>query len=110
MNLPKFGLRTTRHRIGETTLGDIHLCRFGASWIKAGGSQDDMDGFLVWMMNIPIKNEDGSITYISQDDAEDAYWMMNCGKMELQHSVAMFRKEHGVDKRNYVIFSQTKDV
>ncbi len=108
MNLPEFGIRTAPHRVGEMTHG-IHLSRFGASWLNAGGRRDDQDGFLVWMMNIPFKNEDGSVTYINQDDAEDAYWMMSCGKMELEHSVAQFRNEHEVDERNYVIIKELEE-
>lgn len=104
MNLPEVGtIRYSKHRVGERTKGDIHLSRFGASWIKAGGRSDDMDGFLVWMMNIPFEEENGSISYINQDDAEDAYWMMNCGKMELEHSAREFIVKRGIDERGYVI-------
>ena len=108
MNLPERGtIRTAPHRCGETVRG-IHLSRFGASWINAGGKSNDSDGFLVWMMNIPFKNEDGTISYISQDDAEDAYWMMNCGKLELESSVRKFMAEHERDKRGYVIIPEVE--
>lgn len=107
MNLPEVGtIRYSKHRVGERTKGDIYLSRFGASWINAGGRSDDRDGFLVWMMNIPFKEEDGSISYINQDDAEDAYWMMNCGKMELEYNAVDFIAKHGTDERGYVIIKE----
>ena len=109
MNLPEIGgIRTAPHRYGETVLG-IHLSRFGASWINAGGRSNDMDGFITWMMNIPFTNDDGSVVYISQDDAEDAFWMMNTGKLELESNVRKFIKEHGTDKRGYLIIKELEE-
>ena len=46
------------------------------------------------MMNIPFKNENGEIVYISQDDAEDAYEMMSCGKLELEMNIRKFLSEY----------------
>ena len=80
----------------------IRMSRFGSSWLNAGGRYSDRDGFLIWMMNIPFVNENGETIYISQDDAEDAYWLMNCGKMELENNARAFRGMYGIDERNYV--------
>lgn len=98
MNLPMMGIRTAPHKYGEKTMG-IHLSRFGASWIRSGGNINDRDGFLIWMMNIPFENADGTIEYISQDDAEDAYFMMECGKFELEKSARRFLKSHKRTKK-----------
>ena len=68
----------------------IPLCRYGASWLHCGGKWNDHKGFMLWMMNIPFKNEAGEIVYISQDDSADAYEMMSCGKFELQETVKKF--------------------
>lgn len=108
MNLPEVGIRHAPHRLGDKTMG-IHLSRFGASWLQVGGNQDDCDGFLTWMMNIPFKNEDGSISYINQDDAEDAFWMMNCGKMELESSARAFITAHEKDERDYLIIKELEE-
>ena len=106
MNIPEIGtIRTAKHKYGETTKG-IHLSRFGASWLRVGGKSTDRKGFIVWMMNIPFIEDDGTITYINQDDAEDAYWMMSCGKSELQYYAADFIKTYGTDKRGYVILDE----
>lgn len=77
----------------------IPMSRFCASWLHSGGSWCDRDGFIIWMMNIPIYNEDGSVSYIDQDDAEDAYELMSCGKMELEGIAARFIGEYAKDKR-----------
>lgn len=109
MNLPRYDtIRTAEHRYGEKTMG-VHLSRFGASWLRVGGRKDDRDGFITWMMNIPFKNPDGSISYVNQDDAEDAYWMMHCGKMEFEHNAMEFRSKHGVDERGYVIIKELEE-
>lgn len=109
INLPVCNeVRKTPHKYGEKTFDGrgIHLSRFGASWRKAGGKMNDRDGFITWMMNIPFIEDDGSTVYISQDDAEDAYWMMRCGKVELEYRAGAFIREHGVDERGYVIIKE----
>lgn len=108
MNLPIWELRTAPHRYGETVMG-IHLSRFGASWLISGGNINDRDGFLIWMMNIPIRQPDGTMKYISQDDAEDAYWMMSCGKAELQYSARDFINSHKKSKRGYLIIEEIEE-
>lgn len=107
MNTMTMELRKTPMNVSNKKIFGIHMSRFGASWLNAGGRFNDRDGFILWMMNIPFKNDDGTIEYISQDDAEDAYWMMTCGKMELEHDVCRFRKEHGVNERGYVNFDES---
>ena len=102
MNKISYGLRTTSHSYDNKKVMGIRMSRFGASWLNAGGRYDDRDGFLIWMMNIPFENENGETVYISQDDAEDAYELMSCGKMELEGTVYAFRKQYGVNERNYV--------
>lgn len=108
MNLPEHGIRYALHRYGEKVMG-IHLSRFVASWLRCGGKYDDGDGFITWMMNIPFKNEDGSFSYISQDDAEDAYWMMSCGKLELESSARAFIAAHEKDKNGYLIIKELEE-
>ena len=109
MNLPEVGtIRYTPHNYGGTCFG-IDLSRFGASWLNAGGKYYDQDGFLVWMMNCPFKDKDGNIVYPSQDDAEDAYWMMSCGKMELEHDIRKFRSEHEIDEGGYVVIKELEE-
>lgn len=62
------------------------------------------------MMNTPYRNPDNrKIIYASQDDAEDAYQLMNCGKMELESSAAQFISQYEKDKRGYLIIP-TKDL
>ena len=65
-----------------------------------------IDGFITWMMNVSFDNGDGSVVYPSQDDAEDAYWMMNTGKLELETSARRFLKAHEKDKRGYIIITE----
>lgn len=88
----------------------IRKNRFCASWLHSGGRYDDRDGFILWMMNVPYRNpDDGKIIYASQDDAEDAYELMSCGKMELEGSAARFIGQYEKDKRGY-LFIPTKDL
>lgn len=103
MNKIELGtIRKTPCNYSNKKVMGIRMSRFVSSWLNAGGRCNDRDGFLIWMMNIPFKNENGEIVYISQDDAEDAYWLMSCGKMELEGTVHAFRKQYGVNERNYV--------
>ncbi len=90
MNKPVFSIRTTPHKWKNEQVMGISLSRYGASWLHSGGKWYDRDGFILWMMNIPFENETGEIVYISQDDAEDAYEMMSCGKLELEMNVGGF--------------------
>ena len=107
MNTMTMGLRKTPMDVSNKKIFGIHMSRFCASWLNAGGLFEDRDGFILWMMNIPFENDDCTISYISQDDAEDAYWMMTCGKMELEYTVGKFRKEHGVNEHGYVNFDES---
>ena len=108
MNLPDIRImRTARHRFGEETYG-IYLSRFGASWLIAGGKRNDRDGFITWMMNIPFQDH-GKTIFISQDDAEDAYWMMSTGKLELETNARQFIKKQGLDERGYVIIKELEE-
>lgn len=68
----------------------VHMSRYCASWINAGGDPNDDEGFIKWITSINFKTEDGKIVHISEDDAWDAYNMMTCGRMELEHSVKEF--------------------
>ena len=98
MNKLTMGTRKTPQNYSNKKIFGIHMSRFGASWLNAGGSICDSNGFIIWMMNIPFKNEKNETVYISQDDAEDAYWMMSCGKFELQCSVRDFQRKYGLEK------------
>ena len=69
----------------------IPISRFGASWLHVGGDFSDQDGFVEWMTTIPF-DVDGEIRYISEEDANDAYEMMSCGKMELEQYAEKFLK------------------
>ena len=94
MNKPVFSIRKTPHKWKNEMVMGISLSRYGASWLHAGGDWTDRDGFVLWMMNIPFENENGEIVYISQDDAEDAYEMMSCGKLELEINIRKFLSEY----------------
>lgn len=95
-------LRKKSWNWGNTLIAGIPLSRFCASWLHSGGKWNDGSGFKLWMMNIPIQNEDGTITYISQDDAEDAYELMSCGKMELEGSAARFIGSYEKNEKGYL--------
>ena len=90
-NKPTYSeLRKAPHKYHNEKIFGVDMSRYVASWLIAGGDSDDTDGFILWMMNIPFTNENGETVYISQDDAEDAAWIMSCGKMELEFSAACF--------------------
>lgn len=105
------GLRTKPADYNNQVVYDrIRKNRFCASWLHSGGKYDDHDGFILWMMNIPYRNpDDGKIIYASQDDAEDTYDLMSCGKMELESSAAQFISQYEKDKGGYLIIP-TKDL
>ena len=72
----------------------IRMSRYWASWLHCGGDFNDEEGFVEWMMNIPFENKDGSISYISEDNAVDTYQIMACGKCELEHYAREYLAEH----------------
>ena len=72
----------------------IRMSRYWASWLNCGGDYNDEEGFVEWMMNIPFKNKDGSISYISEDNAVDTYHIMACGKSELEHYAREYLAEY----------------
>ncbi len=98
MNIPKSILTSPSNHKNRLVKG-IEIVRYGASWLNAGGDIDDHDGFILWMINIPFENENGEVEYISQDDAQDAYDLMNTGKFELEYTVREFLKHW--DGENY---------
>ena len=76
----------------------IRMSRYLASWVIAGGDWHDEKGFIEWMMNIPFEKKDGEISYISEDNASDAYRIMTCGKAELQCWAREYLAEHKQNK------------
>ena len=106
MNLPVIGIRETHSTWENEEVMGIRMSRFCASWLVSGGSYRDQDGFLVWMMNIPFKDKNGLTVYISQDDAEDAYRMMSCGKCELEVTARKFLRDHEQDESGYCIIPE----
>ena len=80
----------------------VHMSRYCASWINSGGDPNDIDSFIEWIMSIEFKIENGTIEHISEDDAYDAYNMMTCGRMELEHSVKEFLEKQNNSKAEVV--------
>lgn len=101
MNIPVCGIRENPRDYSNKHVMGIRMNRYGASWLNAGGDFNDQEGFLLWMMNIPFENDKGEIEYISQDDAEDAYDLMNMGKCELESTVRDFLKHWDAEEQEY---------
>lgn len=91
INIPTNWILKSESNDEDRYIKGVKMHRFGCSWLNAGGDVDDHDGFIIWMINIPFLNKDtGEIEYISHDDAQDAYDMMNNGKSELEYIAKRF--------------------
>ena len=66
-------------------MGDIHMSRFIASWIRVGGSLKTgkgIDDFNEWLRSLGL----------SEDDIYQITNLATCGKMELESDARKFMK------------------
>lgn len=70
----------------KTQSEDVHLTRYIISWLKEGGSLEDnrTELFEGWLRSHNLTDEE-----ISKLE-----FMMECGRMELEHSAYLWMKNH----------------
>ena len=73
----------------KTKKGGIHYSRYIASWTKVYGNKFG-DDFMDWLESIGV----------SEDEAMDIRFMAECGKMELEGSIAIFLHNRKSEKES----------